>query len=1090
LLDEVAVSRQVICPHCQNPIAVEEITSVKEILCAGCGSSFQLDPASTAAWPPPKEGQRKLGKFDIIDTVGFGAFGTVFKAHDPELDRIVAIKVPRSGNLATGDDLNRFLREARSVARLRHPSIVPVYEVGQVESMPYLVSEFVQGMTLGDLMTARRLPADKAAVLMAEVADALQYAHDQGVVHRDVKPSNILLDNDNHPHLMDFGLAKREAGEVTMTLDGQVLGTPAYMSPEQAGGEGHKVDGRSDVYSLGVILYQLLTGELPFKGNTRALLHQVQHDEPPAPRQLAKGLSRDLETICLKAMAKDREQRYGGARALAEDLRRFLNGQPILARPPTALERSVRWLKRRRGAVAAVAGAVGLSLLVGLVVFLVRPERVASDAAVPAPPPSGAISTGSNDPKDAQQVNDANQAATIPLPADLALVAQDTDAFGTLRVAELVEQPAIKRFLEQLGKYEEVSSSIQSWESEFEKAVGVKPADVERLTVMGPAFGPGAPSNTVILINTRQPYEREGVLARLVPGASEKQHAGKSYHVAAGPGAKAVHFFSDRVVVTGASEEALQAFLNRLARADAPGQLRGTLALAEKKYQVAVGLDAQSLLVKIFVQAFTKGVNEAFTGRFAPVAEGLEVLKEVRTAVLLLNLRSAVFAGGDKLQLLLRLTFAQPDRARRAGEKMRAAVPTLTEGLRAFVDRMAKNPDILEQFTGGMLSARAGAWVSQFYDQLALALQAIDIRAEGNVLDIRLNDLTVDVGGLGTFMGDSMRMGQSAGPNLLEMGVALEDYIAEQRRLPPAAIRAQDGKPLLSWRVALLPYLGHKDLYNQFKLDESWDSPQNQRLLDKIPSVYQFAGPGASTSTSFRLITGPGTAFDDTRPLTEAEIKDGSANTIALIGTGRPVPWTKPEELTYAPDQSLPNLGVLAIFADGSVHQLKPGLDEKTRRQLVSRQGTEKVDVAQAPELPANLVGFRLNWASWQIVRQAHAAPDRYRWGLRLAERACKAQPNESFFLNTLGVAQYRVGQFREALATLTESDRLTSAKAGGSIVADLAFLAMSRHQLGEKDQARADLGRLREKMKEPLQANNEENQGFLGEAAALIEGK
>src|SRR5262245_6083537 len=275
----------VTCPHCQNPIEVGDVESLKEILCPACGSTFQLEPASTAAWSPP-DGQRKLGKFELIDAIGFGAFGTVFKARDPELDRVVAIKVPRSGSLATREDLNRFLREARSVARLRHPSIVSVYEVGQAESVPYLVSEFVQGMTLADLMTARRLTPDKAARVLADVADALQYAHDQGVIHRDVKPSNILLDDAERPHLMDFGLAKRDAGEVTMTLDGQVLGTPAYMSPEQASGEAHRVDGRSDVYSLGVIFFQLLTGELPFKGNARALLHQVQHDEPPPPRKL------------------------------------------------------------------------------------------------------------------------------------------------------------------------------------------------------------------------------------------------------------------------------------------------------------------------------------------------------------------------------------------------------------------------------------------------------------------------------------------------------------------------------------------------------------------------------------------------------------------------------------------------------------------------------------------------------------------------------------------------------------------------------------------------------------------------------------
>jgi tRNA A-37 threonylcarbamoyl transferase component Bud32 len=355
----------ILCPHCHNLIEVAKLSAHAEIACPSCGSTVRLEDETTGA--EQRAGQ-KLGRFELLDTVGQGAFGTVYKALDPELDRVVALKVPRAGNLAGPQELDRFLREARSAAQLRHPAIVTVHEVGQIDGVPFLVSDFVEGVTLTDLLSARRPGFREAAELVAAVADALHYAHEKGVVHRDVKPSNVMIGADGRPSVMDFGLAKRDAGEVTMTVEGQVLGTPAYMSPEQAAGESHKVDGRSDVYSLGVILYQLLTGELPFRGTTRMLLHQVLHDEPRPPRRLNDSIPRDLETICLKAMAKEPGRRYGTAGELADDLRSFLAGQPIKARPPGRVRRAWRWCRGNRTLALGVAAIPVLWL--GLLVLL------------------------------------------------------------------------------------------------------------------------------------------------------------------------------------------------------------------------------------------------------------------------------------------------------------------------------------------------------------------------------------------------------------------------------------------------------------------------------------------------------------------------------------------------------------------------------------------------------------------------------------------------------------------------------------------------------------------------------------------------
>jgi len=309
------------------------------------GSEISLDSGRRLA-RMLEEGACRLGRFELEAELGVGSFGHVFRARDTELDRTVALKIQRTGSFASTEDVERFHREARSVAQLKHRGIVALYDTGTTEDdVCFLVTEFIPGKTLEEQLRDGPVDPKRAARLIAETADALQYAHDHGVIHRDVKPSNILIDDEGRPHVTDFGLAKRDTGE-TMTSDGRVMGTPAYMSPEQARGESHHVDARSDIYSLGVILYELLTGERPFQGHQRLLLLQVLEDEPRPPRRLNEAVPRDLETICLNAMAKSSATRYQRASEFADDLRRFLAGEPILARPEGYAKRFWRWCRR------------------------------------------------------------------------------------------------------------------------------------------------------------------------------------------------------------------------------------------------------------------------------------------------------------------------------------------------------------------------------------------------------------------------------------------------------------------------------------------------------------------------------------------------------------------------------------------------------------------------------------------------------------------------------------------------------------------------------------------------------------------------
>ncbi len=377
------------CPNCGSELA----DHVGSELCFACllnvglsdlGDDPTADLGQTVA---PVESPKEtcdfpvvFGRYELLAELARGGQGVVYRARQKSPNRLVALKMIALGSWANEKHLKRFKTEAEAAANLDHPNIVPIYEVGQVGSQHYFTMKLIEGVSFRQVLAKGPLEVKGAAALIAQVARAIQYAHDRAVLHRDLKPGNILIDQHNRPYVTDFGLAKVIEHESTVTNTTDVLGTPAYMSPEQAAGRARELTCAVDVYGLGAVLYETLTGVAPFSGeSTMETLRAVLEKEPKPPTLINPEVDRDMETICLKCLEKEPEKRYASAKDLAEDLERWLDNEPILARPATAIARGRKWVRRNPAPALAAPLILALLCAAAVIVSLNATKQKTSD---------------------------------------------------------------------------------------------------------------------------------------------------------------------------------------------------------------------------------------------------------------------------------------------------------------------------------------------------------------------------------------------------------------------------------------------------------------------------------------------------------------------------------------------------------------------------------------------------------------------------------------------------------------------------------------------------------------------------------------